>query len=285
MADDAAQMVVRALEDTSASVAMQRQRVYAALVSAGVDVNALVRIERAAKLAELEAKAKAKPSTALAKMIASVRNRLPAPITRTRPLQTVPMPKGGMIATSEKVRTGWVIDQCQHVLTGEEYAAADRLRRAFEMTIGRDGASFGDASGSRYVALMPIQDHAISTWRAIWTRLDPASRCIVWNFVVMQPLAGHKAPLSIDEFGMLFGATKDKRRARGVVDGALKVALSSVADLLRLYDAWKTEQGQTVARPLIQEQQKRIAGPKPWRAPSGPITDRSWLEDMRKRDG
>lgn len=273
MPDDTLPTVVAAMERavvTNASVL--RQQVYAALAASGVNVDALVTDARRSLIAEIEARPK--KGSGVKGMIAKIKARLPAPSVRGAdlvPRDAVAMPKGGMVATSERARSGWAIAQCQHVLSPEEFAAAERLRRAFSLSIGRSPVTFETASGQGYTPLIPVQHRSVAEWRAIWTRLDPVLRVIVWNFVAEQPPSGHDRPLSADEFGALYGQTKDKRRARGVTDGAIKTALAHVSDLWRQYDEWQAQQGRDMTPRPVSVDRARVAGPEPM----------TWLEDRR----
>lgn len=142
----------------------------------------------------------------------------------------------------------WPIDRAASILTTTEYEAAQRLRDAY---FGRNahprvpqfgGGGGGGSSHGSHLPVGPAQERAGREFNAAWTRLGPALRAIVRNFVFEEAPAGAERPMTAEEFGRRYGRTTDARRARGVADGAIKTACAALATIWAEYDIWRHEQ-------------------------------------------
>lgn len=160
------------------------------------------------------------------------------------PIVSTPVGKSGTAHLMQ-----WPIDRAASILTAGEYDAAQRLRDAYfgrnahprVPSFGGGGGGGGSSHGS-HLPVGPHQERAGREFNAAWTRLGPALRAIVRNFVFEEAPSGSERPMTAEEFGMRYGRTTDARRARGVADGAIKTACAALATIWAEYDIWRHEQ-------------------------------------------
>lgn len=152
----------------------------------------------------------------------------------------------GTPLSAPRYRFEWAVDRMSAPMTAEEYQGLTRLREAYlRRQNTAKGVDWNGAGGNVPGPRLPISDAQLAAgkaWNAIWHRLDPTLRVIVMNFVLEEAPRGHDAPMSAEEFGKLYGATKDARRALGVTVGALRTSAAVIARLWHDYDQWKAEQ-------------------------------------------
>ena len=133
----------------------------------------------------------------------------------------------------------WPIDALNgELLTANEYNAAVRIRDAYWMARPPSNTTRLDGAGGGYRDMLP-QERRMAAHQDLlrfWARLDPASRLILWNFVLEQPPPGCSRALTVTEFGQVYGSVKAIQRARGVTDGAIKTVCAQISALAREFD-------------------------------------------------
>lgn len=217
------------------SAAQVRRAVYARLNAFGLDVAALVKEARASR-------AQGPDAPALPPVWSTAPTRERVRRAGEPPAEVTIIPGGGGVPPLLAHRFEWPVAKLG--LAIDEISAAERVRRAY---LGRHGhaatGDYGTRAGSSdptsRLGLTPAQERSAREWRAFWYRLNPALRAIVLNFVCEAPARGKDRPLTLDEFGKLYGRTTDPRRARGVAEGAIRTAVAVLAQLSREYDQWR----------------------------------------------
>lgn len=144
-------------------------------------------------------------------------------------------------------RFNWPVDHIAEVLSAAEYEAAERYFWAYVNREGRpkvnnygDGGSVGDPT--KKLGLTSNQEKAGREWEMWRRRIPPALKPVLDNFVLEQPPRGSSRPLSRAEWGKLYCRCQHDHQARGVADGALKLACGVLAAIWAEYqDWWETQ--------------------------------------------
>jgi hypothetical protein len=139
-----------------------------------------------------------------------------------------------------RYRVLWPVDAVRPQLSMDAYAAAERLRIAFDVrtnqpkTTGYDRTT-GGVPGSR----PPIRDDQLQAsieFKAVWNGLPRTLQTIASNFILQASPPGRDAPLTMQEFGKIYGGTSDARRQVGVSHGAIITTCAVLARLFGEYD-------------------------------------------------
>lgn len=240
MTDQLREIVAGLEQPGMKSAAQVRRAVYARLNAVGLDVAALVKEARASRSQG--------PDTPVLPPV------WPTAPTRERvrqagdaPTEVTVIPGAGGVPPLLAHRWEWPVAKLG--LPIEELSAAERVRHAYlgrhgHAATGDYGTRAGASDPTSRLGLTPAQERSAREWRAFWYRLNPALRAIVLNFVCEAPARGKDRPLTLDEFGKLYGRTTDPRRARGVAEGAIRTAVAVLAQLSREYDQWRAAERQ-----------------------------------------
>lgn len=255
------------------SAAVVRNMVYRLLTTAGVDVDKLRRDACLDRIEDLEARAarsKSKKSH-YDELLEAEQKKLK--VLSHVPKQELVRHKGeapviesfdenGHPLRADRRRWAWPVDKIRHCLPEEHYAAAARLRWAFEASqTGSKVADWqpgGRSDPARKLAITPTQELAGRDWHVMWTRCTGVVRLIAWNFVLEQAPRGHDRPLTAKEFGEQYGRTNNVHRAAGVTDGAIITTCAVLAEILRGHRAWQAEQEQRRPPRLTANERKML---------------------------
>jgi hypothetical protein len=148
--------------------------------------------------------------------------------------------KDGTPLRAPRHRVQWPVDRVGPTVPAEDYNAAQRFREAFmerqarPSTVDWDGGG-GSVPGSR-VPVSDYQLHAAEEFDVIWSRLSRPIRTIVANFVLELAPPGKDAPMTLQEFGRVYGNTRDDRGARVGSIVAIKIACAEIAKEYRAYE-------------------------------------------------
>jgi len=130
--------------------------------------------------------------------------------------------------------TRWAVDQIRDILTGPEYEAACRFRDANN---GRKLERQGNPGApTDKLGQTPEQEYWGRVWAGLWPKVPAGARRIVQNFVLEKAWTGEERTQSFVEFGMAYGRIDGEKQARGIAQGALKLACTVLAHISKEYD-------------------------------------------------
>lgn len=147
----------------------------------------------------------------------------------------------------------WPVANLQHFLTSDEFEAANVFRDSFNQAQPKSRVASWDGipGGGFQGGGLPVTDRQIDAghrYNALWYSLPLALKTVARNFILEQPPLGHTKPMSRVEFGRAYISCKDKAKASGATDAAIKSTCAALSDTLKEYSAWKEEKKKQMNR-------------------------------------
>jgi hypothetical protein len=156
---------------------------------------------------------------------------------------------GAHTATSELDRLDWAVARLKDKMEHPHYQSAVELRRVYSIKCNID---------TEFVTR--DQDAAVKKFNAVWSHLNAETKFVVCNFVFDDAPPSYDAPLTLMEFGKLYGDTTNDSRARGCAEGVLKHVCGVVHHTMQNYGAWQAQKVAAVPRKISESERKFLEG-------------------------
>lgn len=146
------------------------------------------------------------------------------------------------------------LERTMHILSADEYDAAEKLRWAHQRRQSRARISdiYGQKRGNAFTlshatdkeqrAIEEQFARADRMWNFFWRRIPRGLKGAVRALVLQEPGPGEDSCPTPIEWGMRYGGTRDKRRAQGVADGALKATCMMLVEINLAFAHWRKEE-------------------------------------------